>query len=297
MNNIVEFEVTASPETALKKLAKADIAVYKLKKHGSKLHFGVSQEYVEKVFAIFSHSCYNTVIRKKSAKMRLISFMKVRFGLVAGAVIFAAAAFLSGNTVLRIKVIGNGAYLEEQVIAIAAECGAKEWSACRNLDAPLLQSRVMALSGVSFCSVQRDGAYLLIDVHTEEEHSSKLDFEPLKADIDGEVYRIVAICGTAERQAGDKVAAGDVLIGAYELSEEGEGNPCIAVGFAEISVKASVSLVFDKESEENTEAALKAATLYSERVLERSYKVSPCEGGVTYDVQFTYIKTVAINME
>ena len=297
MNNIVEFEVTASPETALKKLAKADIAVYKLKKHGSKLHFGVSQEYVEKVFAIFSHSCYNTVIRKKSAKMRLISFMKVRFGLIVGAVVVAVAALASGHTVLRIKVIGNGAYLKEQIIAIAAECGAKEWSACRNLDAPLLQSRVMALDGVRFCSVQRDGAYLLIDVHTDEEHSAKVDFQPLKADIAGEVYRIVAVCGTAEKQAGDKVVSGDVLIGAYELDEEENKTSCIAVGFAEISVKAGVTLFYDKESEKNTEEALKAATLYSERVLEQSYKVSPCEGGVKYDVSFTYIKTVAINME
>lgn len=297
MNNIVEFEVTAAPEVALKKLAKADIAVYKLKKRGTKLSFGVSQEYVEKVFAIFSHPCYNTVIRKKSAKMRLISFIKIRLGLVVGALIFIAAAFASGNTVLRIKVVGNGAYLKDQIISIAGECGAKEWSLCKNLDEPLLQARVMALSGVSFCSVRRDGAYLLIDVHTEEEHTSKLDYEPLKADIGGGLYRIVVVSGTAEKAEGDAVESGDVLIGAYELTESGEQIPCLAVGFAEISVKTEVSLYYDKESEENTASALKAAALYSERVLEQSYKVSPYDGGVKYDVSFTYIKTVAINIE
>lgn len=297
MNNIVTFEVTATPEAALKKLAKADIAVYRLKKRGSRLSFGVNSQYVEKVFAIFSHSCYNTVVKRKSPQMRLKSFLSVRFCLIIGAVLFTAAAITSGNVVMRIKVVGSGSYLKERVIAVAGECGAREWSFCRKLDAPLLQAKVMALPSVSFCSVQREGAYLVIDVRTEEEHTSKLDYKPLKSDVSGEVYRIVAICGTAERAQGDKVSAGDVLIGAYELTESGESNGCLAVGFAEISVSASISLYYNTESEENTQSALKAAALYSDRVIEQSYKVSPCDGGVKYEVTFTYIKTVSVNME
>ncbi len=297
MNNIVEFQVTATLETALKKLSKANIAVYKLKKRASRVQFGVQQEYSEKVFAIFSHSCYNTVIVKKSGVERLKIFTKRRFGLFIGSALFVAAAVVSGNSVLKIKVIGNGEYLTPQIISIAESCGAREWSFCRNLDAPLMQSKIMALPDVNFCSVRRDGAYLLIDVRTEEEHTSRADDKPLASPIAGEVYRIVAICGTPEAAEGQSVNAGDVLIGAYELNAEGEQIPCLAVGFAEIKAKAELSLIFSEESEENAQSALKAAVLYSDTVLERSFKVSPCEGGVKYDVSFTYLKRVAINME
>lgn len=284
-------------ETALKKLSKANIAVYKLKKRSSRVQFGVRQEYVEKVFAIFSHPCYNTVIIKNSGVTRLKLFLQKRFGLIAGAVVFIAAAVISGNTVLKIKIVGNGGYLERQIISIASECGAREWSFCRNLDAPLMQSKIMALPDVNFCSVKRDGAYLLIDVRTEEEHTSKADCKPLTANVSGEVYRLVAICGTPERKEGDGVSVGEVLIGAYELSADGERIPCLAVGFAEIKAKAEISLFYGEESEQNAQSALKAAALYSDTVLERSYTVSPCEGGVKYEVSFTYLKRVAINME
>ncbi|MDE6075482.1 MAG: sporulation protein YqfD [Clostridia bacterium] len=297
MNNNVEFSITCPPETALKKLTKANIAVFKLKKHGSTLTFGVLQEYSEKVFAIFSHPCYNITVKRHSAKTRALTFLKRRFGLVMGAAVFVCAAVVSGNVVMRIKVTGNGSYLSESIISIANECGAREWSLCRKLDAPLLQAKILALPDVNFCSVQREGAYLIIDVRTEEEHTAKVNYQPLKADVSGEVYRIVAICGTAERAQGDKVNAGDILIGAYELTEEGESHPCLAVGFAEITASASLSLYYDKESAENTEEALKAAALYSDRIVSQSYTVAPCDGGVKYDVTFSYIETVAINME
>ena len=297
MNNIVEFQVTATLETALKKLSKADIAVYKLKKRSSRVQFGVRQEYMEKVFAIFSHPCYNTVIVKKSGSERLKIFLKRRFGLIIGGALFVATAIISGNTVLKIKVVGSGKYLSPQIISIANSCGAREWSFCRNLDAPLMQSKIMALPDVNFCSVRRDGAYLLIDVRTEEEHTSRADDKPLVSPVAGEVYRVTAICGTPAVTVGQSVSAGDVLIGAYELNAEGERIPCLAVGFAEIKAKAALSLVFSEESDENANAALKAAALYSDEVLEKSYTVSPCEGGVKYEVSFTYLKRVAINME
>lgn len=297
MNNIVVFEVTATLEGALKKLAKANIPVYRLKKRLSRVQFGVRQEYSQKVFAIFSHSCYNTAIVKKSGVQRLKDFVKRRFGLLVGGAVFVAAAALSGNTVLKIKVVGNGDYLSPQIISIAESCGARKWSFCRKLDAPLLQAKVMALPDVNFCSVSREGAYLLIDVRTEEEHTSKADGNPLTSTIAGEVYRIVAICGTPEKAEGSGVSVGEVLIGAYELSPEGEKIPCLAVGFAEIKAQASLSLFYPKESEENARDALKAAALYSDEVLDSGYKVSPCDGGVKYEISFTYLKRLAINME
>lgn len=297
MNNIVKFEVTATPETALKKLSKANIPVYGLKKHSSRLTFGVRQEYSKKVFAIFSHPCYNTVIREKSVKNRFWDFFKKRFGLAVGALLFLTAALLSGNSLLRIKVTGNGNYLAPQVLKIANDCGAKEWTLGKKIDVPTLKARVTSLPSVNFCSVERAGAYLIIDVRTEEEHTSAVDYKPLASPIAGKVIRLVAVCGTAEKKEGDEVSSGDILIGAYELDADGEKNDCIAVGFAEISARASISVFAESESDESMQAALKAAALYSDNVSDRSVKVVPCDGGVRYEVTFTYLKVVSVNME
>lgn len=297
MNNIVEFEITATPETALKKLSKAGIAVYKLKKRGSSLGFGVEREYVQKVFAIFAHPCYNIKVKKRSGRERLVSFMKKRFGLVIGAAAFCILTTLSSGVVFRIKIVGNGAYLGGSILSIAEECGARVWSPCRGMDVPVMQARIMSLPDVNFCSVQRAGSYLIIDVRTEGEHTAKVDYQPLKASVSGKVTRLVAVCGTAERSVGDSVSAGDVLIGAYEVNANGEGAKCLAVGFAEIAASASISSFYECESEENRQSALKAANLYSDRILESSCTARPCEGGVTYEVTFTYLVTVAVNME
>lgn len=297
MNNLVRFGVTSTVETALKKLNKVNIAVYKLKKRGARVYFAVEEEYKQKVFAIFSHPCYNIGVKRESAKTRFLNFMGKRFGLAAGAALFLAACVFSNALVLKISVVGNGSYLSPQVIAAAEECGVRRGTPCYGMDKPLLTSKILALPQVTFCSVQRKGSYLVIEVVTDEEHSAQTNFNPLVANTDGEVYRLVVLSGTAEKAVGSAVQSGETLIGAYRLTESGESQSALAVGFAEIRRVAVHTVFFDRESDENAASALASTALYSDRVLEKSYKVNPCEGGVNYDVTFTYIVTLAINME
>lgn len=297
MNSLVEFKVISTVETALKKLNKVNIATYKLKKRGASVYFSVEEEYTQKVFAIFAHPCYNICIRRKSAKTRFLQFFGRRFGLIAGVLAFLAICIISNGLVLAVKVVGNGSYLSPQVLDAAQSCGVCYFSPCASLDKPLLQSKILSLPSVTFCSVQRRGSILVIEVRTDEEHSSQLNAQSLVCQTEGEVYRITALSGTAEKCVGDKVQVGETLIGAYRLTESGEKQSCIAVGFAEIKRTASVVVFFGQESEANERAALSSASLYSDKVLEKSCKVSPCEGGVNYNVTFTYLTTVAINME
>ena len=297
MNNLVQFCVTTTVETALNKLNRGNIAVYKLRKRGREVYFSVKEEYTQKVFAIFSHACYNVCIKRAGAKARVGNFLKRRFGLIVGAAAFAAACIIANSLVLSVKIVGSGSYLSEQVLAITRDCGARIGTFCGNLDKPLLTSRILALPNVTFCSVQRRGSYLIIEVQTDEQHSSQTDSRPLVSDCDGEIYRIVVLSGTAEKAEGDAVRAGETLIGAYRLTESGESQSALAVGFAEIKRSASITLFFESESEQNALSALAATALYSDNVIEKSFKVNPCEGGVNYDVDFTYIVTLSINMQ
>lgn len=297
MNNIVNFEVTATPEVALKKLAKHNIPVYNLKKHGAKLCFGVNNEYIKKVFAIFKHPCYNTVIRRKSVKMRLQAFVKNRFAILIGSLAFLAVIAFSQQVVLKVKITGNAGYLSPRIMQIARECGVREFSFCKSFDKPLLSSRVLALDGVEFCSVQRQGSFIIIDVHASQNEVLQSSYSPLKASQSGVIHAITPICGTAEKSVGDAVAQGEILIGAYEMDPNGQRIDCLAVGFAEIEVEGSLTLFYDCESEKNTASALSAPSLYSDRVIDKSYTVKNCQGGVEYEVLFTYLVTDTINIE
>lgn len=289
--------VTASVETALKKLNKASIAAYAVKKQGAEVSFSVEEEYVQKVFAIFSHPCYNISIRRKSLKSRLKNLLLRRLGLPIGAILFTAACVISNSLVLKIKVVGNADFMERSILEVAGQCGAKRWAVCSALDKPLITSRILAMDGVSFCSVHTDGGILVIEVRTGGGESAKPRSGDLKSDCEGEIIKIVAISGTAQKTAGDFVAAGDVLIGAYGLTESGVQYSVPAVGWAEIKRRAHITLFYPQESESNTADALAAPSLYAENVVEKSYRISPCEGGVTYEVTFDYTVILSLNME
>ena len=297
MNNLVTIVVTGGVEGVLSKLSRAVIAVYRLKADGAKVSFCVKEEYVKKVFAIFKHRCYNVGIGSKSAKMRAVEALKRRIGLFVGAVLFLAAALAANFTVLKVKVTGDCAYLAGDVIEIARHCGIRQWSPCTNADIPSLEAKVLALEGVSFCSVRRMGSYVVIEVMSGGEDAEKCTYSDLVSSESGKLLRLVTISGTPLAEAGERVERGSKLIGAYASGEDGSRRECLAVGFAEIEVSRRVSVFFDAASEENAASALGAASLYSDNVTSRSYTVSECDGGVVYDVSFTYISTLSVNME
>lgn len=297
MSDLVEIRVVCTVERALKKLHDGGIPVYRLREQGAKLSFCVREEYVEKVFAIFAHRCYNIGIGRFSAKKRLVNALIARIGLVIGALLFIAVALMANALVLRIEVTGNGAYLAPDVIAAARECGFAEWTTARNADAPALSARVLSMNGVTFCSVKRKGSCVVIEVVCGDEGGKGADYRDFISPEGGTVVSLVAVCGTPLVEEGQEVAAGDRLIGAYSLSEDGTQRPCLAAGFVRILVTRSQSVFFTQENEDNAAIALGITSLYCEKAESKSYTVSPCEGGYVYDVTFTYIYSASINME
>ncbi len=298
MNNTVIFEVTARAEVVLKKLAKAQIPVGNLKIHGAKVRFGVNDENIKKVFAIFKHPCYNTVIRRKSVKMRFTDFCKRRLGIIVGLLAFIVLCSVPQTLVLKVSVTGNAPHLTGQIEAIAEECGVQKLTPCSRLDKPLLLSKVSALNGVEFCSVTRSGWALIIDVHTSNTPNvGEAKKSPLRAEKSGVLKNLVCICGTAEKTIGVNIAAGDVLIGNYEVLQDGTQSECLAAGYAEIEVEGSVSLFYQTQNAQNEKAALSAPSLYSDRVTKKSLSITPCDGGFYYKVNFTYLYTQAWNMD
>ena len=298
MNSLTKIKIVAAPRQAIAKLAREGVPVYSCKKQGAYFTFSVPDNFIKKVFAIFSHPCYNISVERKSALSRLKKFCKRRAFLFAGMAVFIAAACLSNSFVFRVDVVGSGAYLENSVRGVLYSLGVREYAPYKGVDEAALISRVLTLPGVTFCSVQKRGSILYIDVETEDESGVRVDYSPLRADCGGTVENIVAVCGTPLVSAGDKVSAGDTLIAAYSAVND-QNIPCLAVGYATLSCSASLSYAAEEESDEALNAAYAAALLYAGEgeIVSRSYTVKQNSEGVVYTLDFTYLHTISINFD
>lgn len=295
MNNLTLFSVTAPSETALKKLQKANIPVYNCRKSNSLFLFYAHNKYVKKVLAIFSHPCYNVNVVKQDSKTGFFNFVKNRVGVFIGIALFLFMAVFSNSLVLKIKIEGSGSYLSSEVKNIIYSQGIKEYSYLKKLDEPALVSQILSLPNVTFCSVQKEGGILTVFVNAQTEQSATPQYTSLKSDVNGKIIRIVALCGTPLKQEGDEVAAGDILIGAYILSGE-QKTDCLVAGYCKIECKACIDYFATECSEREELNAIKSAALYADEITEKSVSVKKSGEGFIYTVNFTYIKTLTVNL-
>lgn len=295
MNDLTRISLTCTAEAALRKLKKADIPVWSCKKEGARFFFSVKDKDVKKVFAIFAKPCYNVCINRDSARKGLLKTLSLRAGLIAGAVLFVAAALYANSLVLKIEVEGSGSYLEPEVRSILFDEGAREFSNLSSFQSSLAMGRILALPQVTFCNIEKRGSVLVVNVQTDSEHYDSVSYEPLRADVAGRVVNVVAVCGTAVVSAGDSVKAGDLLIAPYTMAGETRLD-CLAAGYAQLEVAGRAEFAADCESEENLKNALASLLLEEGEVLSHSYAVEPSGSGVVYVIDFVYLHKLSINL-
>ena len=295
MTDLTAISVISTAETALKRLKKAEIAVYRCKKKGAEFVFSVKDKDIKKVFAIFNKPCYNVKVVGKSRKQRLSRFFRLRAGLVAGAVAFVIAVIFSNTLVLKIEVSGSGSYLAPEVRQIIYDEGAREFKPLSSFNVSHATGRILALPQVTFCNIQKKGSVLTVDVQVDSEHAQSVVQKPLISDRDGIVKTVVAICGTAAVAEGDSVRIGDTLIYAHMLAGE-ETVDCIAAGYAVLECSGTAEYFAKTESDESLKEAYSSLLLEDGDITSRKHAVKPTDGGVIYVIDFTYLHKLSINL-
>ena len=289
-----QISVISSPESALKKLKKEGVGVFRCKKEGARFIFSVKDKDIKKVFAIFKKPCYNVSVYGESGKKRLLAGAAVRAGLIVGAAAFVAAAVVANSLVLKIEVTGSGSYLSPEIKRIVRDSGAKEWATLSSFDAPVATGKILSLPRVTFCHIQKRGSILVVDVQTDAENTESVTYSPLVADVAGTLKNLVAICGTPCAEIGAHVEVGDKLIDATVLSGE-QYVKSIAVGYAEIEWQGQSVYFAPAESDQNLKNAYASLGLEGE-IISRSHTVQEVEGGVNYLLEFTCLHKVSINL-
>ena len=246
-----------SAERALDKLARENIPVYSAQKiQKNSISVEVDSKDREKVFAILRGSCYN--IGKVRFRGLSLFYKKClgAVGLLVGALLFCLLVLGAQTRILKIEIVGSGAYYEPQILSVLEEGGVKRFSA-KPENTAYLSAQILSLPRVSYCSFKCEGGILTVEVRVSEEFGI-LAVQPLRAPIAGKVEELTVVRGTARVSVGDSVAEGQILVDGTAYYGE-EAREVIVIARAKISYSVSEEFAGSEE-----EAVLSAYLKYGE---------------------------------
>ena len=167
----------------------------------------VDGKHGKKVFAILQGSCYNIKKSRPVGWERVVHAFMKHAGLAVGAVLFVCAVVFFQGRILKIDVVGSGAYYRAEVLSVLSESGAS-FLAPVPAEKAGITARILALPRVSFCSLSHEGGVLTVRVEVEDE-ALPLVVGALTAPADGTVESLTVVRGRACVSVGDEVRAGD----------------------------------------------------------------------------------------
>ena len=252
------------PERALLRFKREGIAVYHAKKvKKNQILFSVSRKDSEKVFAIYPNVCYNIsvyhpfTVKKvgSSGIATCFDFLKRRLGLLLGGLLFAVLLLFSDMWIFSVDHIGTDIYRRETLAALE-ESGITPFCVYRKGKEDEVCARILALDGVEFCSLQKSGHRLLVEVRLSPFALYRVDKENMVAKHSGTLLSITALKGTPLKKAGEEVRCGETLVENRFYTEDG-GQVCV-----EPIARASIACVLEETFEaETAEEAFAAAYL------------------------------------
>ena len=183
-----------------------------------------------------------------------------RLGLAVGAVIFAAALWLSTLFVWRVEVVGNESLTKDQLRRTLLEYGVKEGAIISDIDEKTVSNAIVSLSGeISWAAVNIKGTTVTLTVRETALSGDKSDELPpmLVAKKSGVVRSVELYSGKPAVKVGTVVKEGDLLISGFisgnglqysdtpGIRYEGAGGSVRA----EVSETAEIFVPFESENE------------------------------------------------
>ena len=235
-----------SAERTLDKLARENIDVYSAHKSAkNKITFEVATKDLEKVFAILRGSCYN--VNKVRFRGLTLLYKKClgAVGLLVGAALFLGIVLYFQTRVLKIEVVGSGAYYEAQVLSVLEKSGVKILSP-QPKETAMLSAEILSLPRVSYCSLKCEGGILTVEVRVTEDHET-LEVKPLVSPASGTVEELTVVRGTPRVQVGDTVEKDQIIVDG--VATYGEEQRTVIV-IARVKIAFSVLEEFSGTEEE-----------------------------------------------
>lgn len=287
------------PERALLRLKRAGIAVYNVKKpQKNRLLFSVNKKDSEKVFAIYPDMCYNKnvyspfFVKRAGAEglLSLVRRLKNRIGILVGALAFCACTTYFDGWVFGVEYVGTDVYAREAAIVLE-EYGVKPFSRYAGGNEDIVCAKLLALDGVEFCSVQKRGLKVRVEMRLSSFPKHTLQSGDMTAERSGRLVALTVLRGTALKAVGDEVTAGEALVGGYFQAESGERSEVAPVARARIACTYEESL----EASSAEEAFAKAYLALGLGEKDEIVRSETAPEGNTFHVKIEYETVVSRN--
>lgn len=286
------------PERALLRLRRAKIDLYSVKKvEKNQILFSVSKKDSEKVFAIYPNVCYNSngytpyTARKAGAEglLRILDKVKSRIGLLLGGLLFLAGVCFADRLVFDVAFTGTQVYARE-VRQVLERNGIKPFAAYPKGKEDLVCAELLRLHGVEFCSVQKKGGYVAVEMRLSPFVSLAPKRGDMQAKHSGTVLSITVLKGMPLKKAGDTVTAGDTLVGGWY--EDKDGGQVRVEPIARAYIACVYENVFSTadESEAFANAYLDLALGAKDFITEK--QIAQTQDGFKVTICYTVIETV-----
>jgi similar to stage IV sporulation protein len=286
------------PERALLKLRRAGIALYRVKKvQKTQILLEVKKKDIEKVFAIYPKVCYNSsgyspytaTVLGDIGLAKAFGFIKNRIGLIVGGLAFCALTLFADTLVFSVEVVGTRAY-ERDVKCILAKYGVKPFSKYGERDVDEICSEILRLDGVEYCSVQKSGLRVAVDIRLAKFQVPTLTIGDMTAKRSGEIRNITVLCGTPLKKVGDTVVLGERMVGGYFQTESGTQKTVAPIARAEIA--CVYECAFAVETEEQAFAAAYLELGLNENDEIENTEIAQTENGYIVKIAYTVIETI-----
>lgn len=174
----------------------------------------------------FAHGGKVKIIKKKGLPF-LLSPLKNRWGLFAGAVFALFFISFMGGFIWNITVTGNNRVTDVKIVDYLAQNGFKTGARWSSTDKEQLEISIMAhFEDVAWISINKIGstAFVEIDETVDKPEMEEKTVTNVKAARDGVIIRVITHSGWAAVKEGDAVTKGDLLISGVRESEVDKKN-------------------------------------------------------------------------
>ena len=288
------------PQRALLKLKRAQIPLYDVKKpQKNRILFSTRKKDGEKVFAIFPNVCYNSSVSSPYVAQRVgekglgkvVKKLKSRIGLLLGGLLFCMATLAADAFVFGVEFVGSTVYAREAQIALEQN-GIRLFRPYAKGNEDLVCAQLLQCSGVSFCSVQKRGMRVRVEVQLSPFTDVILTQGDMFIAYTGTLKALTVLKGTPLKKVGDSVQSGEKIVGAWMAgeNEQTKSVPVIA--------RAAVACTYENEVQaEDKQSAFATAYLslgLTDTDTIQTAVIVPTEQENTFHVkiQFTVIRTM-----
>jgi len=289
------------PERALLRLKREGIPLYQVKKiQKNAILLLVRRKDRQKVFAIYPNVCYNgtancaytTAYLGGVGVAKLVDFCKHRVGFLLGGLAFCILTLAADSFVFGVEFVGTGVYARETAQALE-ESGVRLFAPYKKGSEDMVTAKLLTLDSVEFCSVQKIGHRLRVEIRTSPFQKPSLARGEMQAKHTGEIVALTVLRGSALKKEGDEVWTGETLVGDWFSTIEGEQ---VRV---EPIARVQIACVYEgaHEKAQSAEEAFAQAYLslsLGERDEVREQTVTQTEKG--FHVKISYVVTESMNL-